>query len=220
MLNSFMQGHGRELQAVEDDDTMQSQVYGIKSQFLLSVTSNVPGSSKEDLAKGQSKSRLASESQNVRLSALKALWFPILKVFTSLITGKQINMRSAALSCLEETLAEHHKEFGPLLWRGIMDQVMLPALETLRQEVEHAQTKEAAEASAITLRSFLQVFNRVIALPATQPLLTELTDVLFLFASNVCNQDLADMVMGQIRQLLAGPGAQNSSYEQWADVIE
>lgn len=51
-------------------------------------------------------------------------------------------------------------------------------------------------------------------------LLTCFTDILCLFASNVNNRGLAEVVMEQLKHLLVDIGAQFTGPEQWSDVID
>jgi len=143
-----------------------------------------------------------------------------------LIAKKDETVRNEALDSFEKTLEEHHAHFGESLWREIVSQVIFPVLEDIRLQVELATRKnnlEHARHHVMVLQQLLTSLNRFFSekqasLPPT--LLTCYTDILCLFASNINNQELASVVMEQLKHLLVEIGARFSGPEQWSDVIE
>ena len=157
---------------------------------------------------------------------MKELWFPILRNFTGLITEKSEVVRNEALDALEKTFEEHHAHFGESLWREIFSQVLLPVLEDIRLQVELATRKsnlEQAQHHITTLHRLLASMNTFLnqkheALPPA--LHTCYMDVISLFASNINNQELAAVVMEQLKVLIVQTGARFVAPGQWDDVIE
>lgn len=200
--------------------------YGIRSHFLHSVTKNVPGQTKDALRSSLPGSDLSagSSAPSQHLSTQKALWFPVLKVFTHLILNGQEAIRHEALVCLEKTLSEHHDYLSTLLWREILCQLLWPALEALRHDLEQLHPRNQSSTPRATLRRLLECFNHLFTDPSTRAkmsgLATSYSDILCLFASKLEHQDLADDVMNQLRNLVQGMAAPASTAQQWSEVIE
>ena len=104
--------------------------------------------------------------------------------------------------------------------------MLFPVLEDIRLQVELA-TRKSQPAQArhhiATLERLLASMNSFISrrqesLPLA--LLTCYTDVTSLFASNINSQELAAVVMEQLKMLIVQVGARFVVPEQWDDVIE
>jgi hypothetical protein len=78
---------------------------------------------------------------DIELSVLKELWFPILRNITGLIMEKSETIRQDSLNAFEQILQDHHTHFGDALWREIFSQVFFPAFEDIRLQVELASRK-------------------------------------------------------------------------------
>ena len=78
---------------------------------------------------------------DIKLSVLKELWFPILRNITGLISEKSEQIRQVSLKAFEQILQEHHQHFGDNLWKEVFSQVFLPAFEDIRLQVELAARK-------------------------------------------------------------------------------
>jgi hypothetical protein len=143
-----------------------------------------------------------------------------------LIAKKDENVRNEALDAFEKTLEEHHAHFGESLWREIVSQVIFPVLEDIRLQVELAMKKsnvEYARHHIMVIQQLLVCLNRFFSekqssLPAS--LLTCYTDILCLFASNINNQELAQVVMEQLKYLLVEIGSRFVGPEQWSSIVE
>ena len=187
----------------------------------------MPGSSgKENAAGTRAASDVPASSEVVRLSVLKELWFPILRNFTGLITEKSEAVRNEALDALEKTFEEHHAHFGESLWREIFSQVLFPVLEDIRLQVELATRKsnyEQAQHHITTLQLLMASMNSFLiqkqeSLPPA--LHNCYMDVICLFASLINNQELAAVVMDELKILIVEIGSRFVVPEQWDDVIE
>lgn len=145
-----------------------------------------------------------------------------------MLVDKNESIRNEALGSLEKTLEEHHSEFGERLWREIFSQVLYPVFEDIRLQVELATRKgnlEHAHHHILVLQRLLVTLNRFFSISAKQgslptSLLTCYTDIVCLYASNINNRELAEVVMDQLKNLLIDIGAQFAGPEQWSDVID
>jgi hypothetical protein len=110
-----------------------------------------------------------------------------------LITEKSEQVKNEALDALNQTFIEHHAHFSVSLWKEIFSQVILPVLEDIRLQIELAIRKNKIQQAQLhlnTLESLLSSMNQFFSgyqksLP--QDLVTQYTDVLCLFASNINN---------------------------------
>ena len=70
----------------------------------------------------------------------------------------------------------------------------------------------------------LESFNRLFLEPPScqkmLKLVTSYSDILCLFASMLSNQDLAMIVMGQLRFLVQGLSSQNTTQQHYSEMIE
>ena len=71
------------------------------------------------------------ETEKVRLSVLKGLWFPILTTCTNLVMDRQSNLQKEGLDCFFRILDRAAGHFEPALWNEILSQVLLPLLEDI-----------------------------------------------------------------------------------------
>ena len=81
------------------------------------------------------------DTDDVRLSVMQALWFPILRNFTGLVLDKNSEIRNRALEALGTTLEEHYQAFGEDLWREIFGLVIMPMLEDIKVRIEVLRKK-------------------------------------------------------------------------------
>ena len=157
---------------------------------------------------------------------MQELWFPILRNFTGLIMEKNEAVRNNAIEAFCSTLQAHHQHFGDGLWREIFGLVLLPVFEDIRVQVELAVRKanrEQAQHHISTLQLFLGRLNQFFAANLAElgpELLCCFTDAMCLFASNINNEELAKVVMYQLRQLVLEVGGHLSEPELWVDIIE
>jgi hypothetical protein len=157
---------------------------------------------------------------------MQELWFPILRNFTGLIMEKNEAIRNNAIDAFSSTLQAHHQHFGDGLWREIFGLVLLPVFEDIRVQVELALRKanrEQAQHHISTLQLFLGRLNEffVSNLAELGPeLLCCFTDAMCLFASKINNEDLAKVVMFQLRQLILEVGDKLNEPDLWIDIIE
>lgn len=206
--------HAKDLENMKENPAM----YGIKSHFQNSISQNVPGSSKS----AEHKASMVTPS--VELSTLKMMWFPIFGILIELILESPEPTRQQALSCLERIITGHHDHFKQDLWREIFSQTLLPALNATKFKVQTAESRDQIIHFTQTLRMILESFNRVFVEQASGPkmlkLVTSYSDILCLFASMLGNQDLAMIVMGQLRFLIQGLSSMSTTQQHWSEIIE
>lgn len=83
--------------------------------------------------------------------------------------------------------------------------------------------REQAQHHIQTLQLFLSRLNQFFATNLAElgpELLCCFTDAMCLFASKINNEELAKVVMYQLRQLILEVGGQLSEPELWVDIIE
>jgi len=135
-------------------------------------------------------------------------------------------IRNNAIDAFSSTLQAHHQHFGDGLWREIFGLVLLPVFEDIRVQVELAMRKtnrEQAQHHISTLQLFLGRLNEffVTNLAELGPeLLCCFMDAMCLFASKINNEDLAKVVMFQLRQLILEVGDKLNEPDLWIDIIE
>jgi len=154
------------------------------------------------------------------------LWFPILKVFTGLLLSKNEQVRNDALSAFEKTLEEHHAHFSQLLWQEIFAQVLLPAMNAVKSEIENTTSLKSSKLNEFyvsTLHRLLVSMNRLFTEKVNKEpnmLLTWYSDCLCLFISNLSTTDLAVVAINNLRSLLLAVGESDSAAERWGDLVE